>query len=294
MGFDTCSPPPTWATAASPSTGSPCPTSSRSRRSTGCCAAARSRRRSSPQVALVSSHAPWVPVPALLRLGARSATGGSTTRWRCRATRRRWSGATATGCATQYRQAIDYSLETVFDYAARHAAEPPLMLVLGDHQAAGFVALDDRPDVPIHVIGPPDADRALDGWGWTPGLVPEPRRRSCRWRRCATACSPRSAAPKTRADPADRPNAAPPALRRSGPTRLCRRRAGGANAARRPVPAGGRRFRRRFCRAGASIGDAVTGSPASRRLRVPTPQPLAEALARRRLTQGDREQRGRA
>jgi hypothetical protein len=45
-------------------------------------------------------------------------------------------------------------LRVVFDYAARHAADPPLIFVVGDHQAAGFVALDERPDVPVHVIGP--------------------------------------------------------------------------------------------------------------------------------------------
>jgi hypothetical protein len=73
----------------------------------------------------------------------------------------------------QYRLAIDYALSTVFDYAARHAGDPPLMLVLGDHQAAGFVALDERPDVPVHLIGPTHlVERAAD-WGWTPGLVPE-------------------------------------------------------------------------------------------------------------------------
>jgi hypothetical protein len=60
----------------------------------------------------------------------------------------------------------------VFDYAARHAADPPLIFVVGDHQAAGFVALDDRPDVPVHVIGPEALVTAAAGWGWTEGLIP--------------------------------------------------------------------------------------------------------------------------
>ena len=35
------------------------------------------------------------------------------------------------------------------------------------------MALDDRPDVPVHLIGPqPLVDRAAD-WGWTEGLVPD-------------------------------------------------------------------------------------------------------------------------
>ncbi|WP_201744729.1 sulfatase [Neoaquamicrobium microcysteis] len=123
------------------------------------------------QVALSTSHAPWVPVPELIDwedVGDGSvfndmATAGDTPEvvWRDRDRVR-----------DQYRLAIDYSLRTVIDYAARHAAQPPLMIVLGDHQAAGFVAQDERFDVPVHVIGPAHlVDRVAD-WGWQPGLVP--------------------------------------------------------------------------------------------------------------------------
>jgi hypothetical protein len=73
----------------------------------------------------------------------------------------------------QYRQAVDYALRVVTAYAARHAADPPLMIVVGDHQAAGFVALDDRFDVPVHVIGPPDLVARVASWGWAPGLLPD-------------------------------------------------------------------------------------------------------------------------
>lgn len=74
----------------------------------------------------------------------------------------------------QYRLAIDYALRSVFDYAARHAEDPPLLFILGDHQAAGFVALDERPDVPIHVIGPEHLVSKVSEWGWSEGLVPSP------------------------------------------------------------------------------------------------------------------------
>jgi len=125
------------------------------------------------QIALASSHAPWVPVPDLV---AWDDVGDGTVFndmamagdppdvvWRDRDRVR-----------AQYRLAIDYSLRTVIDYAARHAANPPLIIVVGDHQAAGFVALDDRPDVPVHVIGPAAlVDRVAD-WGWGPGLIPAP------------------------------------------------------------------------------------------------------------------------
>lgn len=124
------------------------------------------------QVATGSSHAPWVPVPELLPWDAiddghvfdtMAASGDPPdVVWRDRDRVR-----------DQYRRAVDYALQAVLAYAARHADEPPLMIVLGDHQAAGFVALDERPDVPMHLIGPAHlVERAAEDWGLTPGLIP--------------------------------------------------------------------------------------------------------------------------
>ena len=123
------------------------------------------------QVALISSHAPWVPVPRLLdwsQLGDGSifnemvGSGDSPeTVWR-----------DPQRVRLQYAEAIDYSLRAVMDYARLHADDPPLMIVLGDHQTAPGIALDERPDVPIHVIGPAALVDRSAGWGLTPGLVP--------------------------------------------------------------------------------------------------------------------------
>lgn len=126
------------------------------------------------QVATGSSHAPWVPVPDLVTWDSiddgsifdpmASAGDPPDVVWRDRDRVR-----------AQYRLAIDYALQVVLSYAALHAENPPLMIVVGDHQAAGFVALDERPDVPIHVIGPDDlVDRATMDWGLTQGLIPSP------------------------------------------------------------------------------------------------------------------------
>ena len=105
------------------------------------------------QVALASSHAPWVPVPKIIPWGAigdgqvynEIAASGDTPEvvWRDRERVR-----------FQYRKAVDYSLQSVLEYAVLHASDPPLLIVVGDHQAAEFVALDDRSDVPFHLIGP--------------------------------------------------------------------------------------------------------------------------------------------
>jgi hypothetical protein len=95
------------------------------------------------QIATGSSHAPWVPVPELVpwdaigdgRVYDAMAAAGDPPDvvWRDRDRVR-----------AQYRLAVDYALRTVLSYAERHADDPPLMIVVGDHQAAGFVALDER------------------------------------------------------------------------------------------------------------------------------------------------------
>jgi len=124
------------------------------------------------QIALISSHAPWTPVPDLVdwdiigdgRIFDAVAQSGDPPDvvWRDRDRVRE-----------QFRQAIDYSLRTVGDYARRHADDPPLLIVLGDHPPALFVSEDEGFAVPVHVIGPaPLVDRFAD-WGWVEGMVPE-------------------------------------------------------------------------------------------------------------------------
>lgn len=125
------------------------------------------------QIALISSHAPWTPVPRMLDWDAigdgtefdRMAREGDPPAvvWRDRDRVR-----------AQYRDTVAYTLEAVLGYAARHADRPPLLLLVGDHQAATAIGLDARHEVPIHVIGPPALVAQTADWGLTSGLVPAP------------------------------------------------------------------------------------------------------------------------
>ncbi|ETX10768.1 sulfatase [Roseivivax halodurans JCM 10272] len=123
------------------------------------------------QVATGSSHAPWVPVPRMVpwadigdgHIFDEMATSGATPQ-------EVWSDHDRV--REQYRQAIDYALTAVFDYIARQSGAPPLVFIVGDHQAAGFVAQDDRNDVPIHVVGPPNLLDRISHWDWSRGLRP--------------------------------------------------------------------------------------------------------------------------
>lgn len=125
------------------------------------------------QVALISSHAPWTPVPWLLdwnlvddgrEFDAMAQAGDPpSVVWKDRERVRE-----------HYRDTISYVLQTVTEYAERHAEDPPLILLLGDHQAASSISLDERREVPLHLIGPPDLVEAAAEWGLTPGLIPPP------------------------------------------------------------------------------------------------------------------------
>ncbi|MBK5928894.1 sulfatase [Rhodobaculum claviforme] len=125
------------------------------------------------QVALISSHAPWTPVPELLDWDAigdgtefnAMARAGDPPEvvWRDHDRVRE-----------QFRRAVDYTLQVIGSYAERHAAAPPLMVVIGDHEPAPFVSQVAGFDVPVHLIGPPDLVERAAQWGWQPGLVPGP------------------------------------------------------------------------------------------------------------------------
>lgn len=123
------------------------------------------------QIALISSHAPWVPVPRMIdwadvgdgTVFNEIAASGDTPAavWRDRDRVR-----------DQYRLAVDYSLKAATAYAARRD-DLPLFVILGDHQPAGFIAGSDSRDVAVHLIGPPDLIAQADGWEWQDGMVPQ-------------------------------------------------------------------------------------------------------------------------
>jgi hypothetical protein len=130
------------------------------------------RRPLFAEIALISSHAPWVPVPELIDWDdvgdgtvfnemAQSDDPPDVV-WRDHDRVR-----------DQYRRAVDYALQTAFSYVARQGEDMPLFIILGDHQAAAFVSGSPSFDVPVHVVGPADLVAMIDHWGWTPGLLPD-------------------------------------------------------------------------------------------------------------------------
>lgn len=125
------------------------------------------------QVALVSSHAPWVPIPPLIDW---EDVGDGTVfnQWATEGDPPEVVWRDHDRVRDQFRQAVDYSLQVMGAWAARHAGDPPLIVMLGDHEPARFVSGVPGFDVPVHVIGPPDLVAGFASLGWTEGMWPDP------------------------------------------------------------------------------------------------------------------------
>ena len=124
------------------------------------------------EIALISSHAPWTPIPELVDWDAigdgtifnAQAQSGDTPEvvWRDRDRVR-----------DQFRQSIDYSLRTVSSFLDRLDGQPPLIVILGDHQPATFVSGSETDrDVPIHIISDRETLNAIGDWAFSQGAVP--------------------------------------------------------------------------------------------------------------------------
>lgn len=124
------------------------------------------------EIALISSHAPWTPVPRLIdweAVGDGSVFNGQAE-----------SGdppsvvwADPERVRRQYIQTIDYSLETLGSYMARFGKDT-VFVILGDHQPAAIITGPNASRaVPIHVVS---ADRELiarfESEGFHPGMLP--------------------------------------------------------------------------------------------------------------------------
>lgn len=124
---------------------------------------------------LITSHAPWTPVPTLVDpaevgdgAGLTPTTGGSVEPPEAILTR------DPARVRDDYGRALTYSLTGVVDQLALLPAEDMVVIMVGDHQPAPVVAgVDADRDVPITLLsGDPAVLQRTRGWDWTPGLRP--------------------------------------------------------------------------------------------------------------------------
>lgn len=124
------------------------------------------------EIALVSSHAPWTPLPKLVpwdQIGDGqifdTAREGPTPE-------QLWEEPE--DVRAQYGRSISYVLETLESFVLTHATDKTVLIVLGDHQPMSFVSGEDATrDVPVHVIAKdPAVTAAIADWHWTDGMRP--------------------------------------------------------------------------------------------------------------------------
>lgn len=123
-------------------------------------------------IALVTTHAPWTPLPEKLDWNAigdgsifdGSRRFGEPVSWKFRSK-----------VQDMYAQSFDYTLDILGEYAARYG-DDALIVILGDHQPAPIInGWGASGDVPVHVISNnADVMQKLSGGYWVDGMLPSP------------------------------------------------------------------------------------------------------------------------
>jgi hypothetical protein len=128
------------------------------------------------EIPLVTSHAPWTPLPPFLDWG--QVGDGSVYNFLDGQTEQPEAILTRDPARVRedYARSIQYSLTSLISYVQTYGDDDLVVVLLGDHQPSPVVtgSTEDR-DVPITVVAkdPAVLDR-IDGWRWQDGLRPGP------------------------------------------------------------------------------------------------------------------------
>ena len=137
----------------------------------------RDRQPVMAEITLVSSHAPWEPIPRLVNwadvgdgsiFNTMAATGDPPEAILTR---------NPTRVRAAYRASIEYSLSSLISYVETYGDDDLVLILLGDHQPSPIVTGQGASrDVPISIVA---RDRSvlhrISQWGWQEGLKPDPQ-----------------------------------------------------------------------------------------------------------------------
>ena len=129
------------------------------------------------EITLVSSHAPWEPIPRLVSWD----DIGDGSMFETMAAPGDPPEAILTRNPTRvraaYRASIEYSLSTLISYVETYGDDNLVLVFLGDHQPAPIVTgRDASRDVPISIVArDPSVIERIASWGWQEGLQPDPQ-----------------------------------------------------------------------------------------------------------------------
>ena len=131
------------------------------------------RRPVMAEVALISSHAPWTPIPEVIDWDSiLDGTEFNEQAQRGPRTDQVWQDIDL--LKSQYRDSVVYVLDTLVSYFEKFGDSNLVVLVMGDHQPMPLIAEGaSAPDVMVHIISAdPAVMEATADWQWTPGLLP--------------------------------------------------------------------------------------------------------------------------
>jgi hypothetical protein len=125
--------------------------------------------------ALISSHAPWLPVPEVVAWDALG-DGAVYRRWTEDAPEPREVWRDRDAVRAQYARSVAHSIDAVAAFLADRVDPSALVIVAGDHQPAPLITGPDASRaVPVHVFaGDPARVAAFRGLGFEPGVRPPP------------------------------------------------------------------------------------------------------------------------
>jgi hypothetical protein len=124
------------------------------------------------EISLISSHAPWTPIPPVLDDWSAIGDGAVFSRWAQGGDPPEVVWRDPERVRHQYTLAIDYVLGVLASYAARFVDARTLLIVVGDHQPAPLITGEGAGrDVPIHIIaGDPALLEPFRDWGLGAGM----------------------------------------------------------------------------------------------------------------------------
>jgi hypothetical protein len=128
------------------------------------------------EIDLLSSHAPWEPVPQLVDWNSIGDGSHFTAEAGANDPTSVVFGKDVARVHADYADTIEYSLNTLISYVRTYGNDNLVLVFLGDHQPAPIVAGEGATrDVPVTIVAhDPAVMSRISGWSWQDGLLPDP------------------------------------------------------------------------------------------------------------------------
>ncbi|MFC0336807.1 Phosphoglycerol transferase MdoB [Kushneria avicenniae] len=126
------------------------------------------------EIATLTSHAPWTPIPPLIDWSD-VGNGRIFNQWASSGDPPDVVWQDSDRVRAQYLKSVDYALQTLASFVTHYGDDRLVVIAMGDHQPASLITGEGASmDVPVHVMTR-DASvlQRFDEWGWRSGMLPD-------------------------------------------------------------------------------------------------------------------------